>query len=257
MRRMILLGVGTAVPDADRECTHMVWDAPGGPLLIDAGGSAYARLLRAGLDPQGLRGIVLTHSHADHIYGFPILLSQLFLAGRTEAIPVYGTLPTLQSARALWEASQIADYSVPVRWIEVEAGGDLPLEAAYRVRTAATEHFRPCLALRLEEPDGSRAVVYSADTQPCPAVTALAKGAAVLIHEATARKPQAGHTTPRQAGEVAAHAGVGRLVLVHFSPRWTMAEAEALAEVRAAGYSGPAEIGQELQVIEVGETGGG
>lgn len=29
MARMILLGVGTAVPDIDRDYTHMVWDGPG------------------------------------------------------------------------------------------------------------------------------------------------------------------------------------------------------------------------------------
>ena len=38
MLRMTLLGVGTAVPDQDRENTHMVWEAPDGLLLIDSGG---------------------------------------------------------------------------------------------------------------------------------------------------------------------------------------------------------------------------
>ncbi len=47
MLRMTLLGVGTAVPDQDRENTHMVWESPAGLLLIDAGGSTYQRLLRA------------------------------------------------------------------------------------------------------------------------------------------------------------------------------------------------------------------
>src|SRR5436305_276251 len=67
MLRMTLLGVGTAVPDQDRENTHMVWEASDGLLLVDAGVSTYQRLLRANLDPLKLRGIFLTHSHADHI----------------------------------------------------------------------------------------------------------------------------------------------------------------------------------------------
>ena len=65
MLRMTLLGVGTAVPDQDRENTHMVWESPSGLLLIDAGGSTYQRLLRANLEPLRLRGVFLTHSHAD------------------------------------------------------------------------------------------------------------------------------------------------------------------------------------------------
>ena len=251
MARIVLLGVGTAVPDADRECTHIVWDGPGGPLQIDVGGSTYGRLLRAGIDPQKLRGVFLTHSHADHVYGFPILLTQLFLAGRTEALRVYGLPATLSRAQALIEASAISDYMVPVEWVELEAGESFPLAAGYRVRTALTDHSRPCLAVRIDEEGRGRAVVYSADTQPCAAVAELARGATYLIHEAGTTQPFSGHTTPRQAGEVAVQAGAERLVLVHFSPRWIMPEAQALAEVRAGGFMGTAEIGQEQQVLEL------
>jgi ribonuclease Z len=251
MPRMILLGVGTAVPDADRECTHMVWVAPDGLLLVDVGGSAYGRLLQAGLDPQSLRGVVLTHSHADHVYGFPVLLTQLYLAGRRDPIPTFGLAPALARAQSLVEASEIADYSISPDWREISAGDDLPLQASYFVRTAPTAHTRPCIALRFEDASSHRAVVYSADTGPSDAVAALARGADVLIHEATTREPFPGHTTPRQAGEVAALAGVARLVIVHYSPRWTMPEAEALEEIRAGGYTGLAEIGREQQVIDV------
>ena len=79
----------------------------------------------------------------------------------------------------------------------------------------------------------------------------LAQRADILIHEATTRDPSSGHTTPRQAGEIARRVGAGRLILVHFSPRWTMPMEQALAEVRAGGFDGPAEIGQEQQVIEL------
>jgi ribonuclease Z len=249
MPRMVLLGVGTAVPDVDRECTHMVWDAEGGPLLIDAGGNSYGRLLKAGINPQALRGILLTHSHADHVYGFPILLTQLYLAGRREPVRVYGLAPTLALVRAVIAASEITDYMLAPEWVEVAAGNEIPLEAPYRLRTAPTVHSRPGLALRFEQRDGGRTLVYSADTQPCPAVEELARSADVLLHEATTKELFNGHTTPRQAGEVAARAGAGRLVLVHFSPRWTMPEDEALAEVRAGGFMGPVEIGREQQVI--------
>lgn len=251
MPRMILLGVGTAVPDADRECTHMVWDAPGGPLLIDAAGNTYGRLLKAGIDPQSLRAILLTHSHADHVYGFPILLTQLFLAGRHEPITVYGLSPTLELVQKTIEASQIDSYMLPVTWMAFQAGDDIPVDASYRLRTALTEHARPCVALRFEDEQSGRTLVYSADTQPCEAVANLAQGADVLIHEATVRKETKGHTTPRQAGAVAQAANVERLVLVHFSPRWTMPEEQALEEVRAAGFAGSAVVGQEGQVIEI------
>jgi ribonuclease Z len=247
MLRMILLGVGTAVPDQDRENTHMVWEAPDGLLLIDAGGSTYQRLLRANLDPLKLRGIFLTHSHADHINGLAALLFQLALMGYQGRLPIYGNAPTLDLARRVVAAFELESHQAQVDWVVVAGGEEVPLNAeGYRLRVVDTVHSRPCLALRFEDRANGKALVYSADTEPCPAVQALAAGAAVLIHEATMAKPFEGHTTPRQAGAVAATAGVARLVLVHFSPKWTMSAAEAIEEIRAGGFAGQAEIGREF-----------
>jgi ribonuclease Z len=248
MARLILLGTGTGLPDVDRGNTHMLWDGPGGPLLIDAGGSTYERLLRAGIDPQGLAGVIVTHSHCDHINGLPGLIFSMRLAGREEPLPIYGLEETLSILRATVEAMQV-EYHVPPEWRPLAAGDTLPLAAGWHMRTAPTVHSRPCLALRFEGPSG--AIVLSADTEPCPAVQDLAAGATTLVHEATTPGPYQGHSSPRQAGAIAAAAGARRLILVHYSPRWTMPEQEALAEVRASGFAGQAEIGRDGQIVEV------
>lgn len=248
MARLILLGTGTGLPDVDRGNTHMLWDGPGGPLLIDAGGSTYERLLRAEIDPQALAGALFTHSHCDHINGLPGLIFSMRLAGREAPLPIYGLEPTLAILRAAVEAMQV-EYHVPLDWRPLDEHATLPLADGWQLRTAPTVHSRPCIALRFEGPAG--ALVYSADTEPCPAVQALAAGAATIVHEATTPGPFAGHTSPRQAGALAAEAGATRLVLVHYSPRWTMPEDAALAEVRAGGFAGPAEIGRDGQTIEV------
>lgn len=252
MARMILLGVGTAVPDVDRENTHMVWDGPGGPLLIDAGGSTYQRLLRAGIEPTQLRGILLTHSHADHINGLFALLFSIALVGRDTPIPIYGLEPTLTLAQHILEAFQLGEHAASVTWMPLNAGDTLNLDdAGWLLKTALTDHPRPCLALRFEDGASGNALTYSCDTAPSPAVRELARDSQILIHEATTPEPFDGHTTPRQAGTLAAEAGVARLVLVHFSPRWTMPEAQAVAEMRAGGFTGLAEVGQEYQVLEL------
>jgi ribonuclease Z len=244
---MTLLGVGTAVPDQDRENTHMVWEGPEGLLLIDAGGSTYQRLLRAGLDPLTLQGVFLTHSHTDHINGLPALIFQLSLVGYQGTLPIYGNAPTLELARRILEVYNLEQYKVPIDWVTVSGDQEVPLGAAgFRLRAADTVHPRPCLALRFEDTATGRVLVYSADTEPCPSVQALAQGASILIHEATTAQPFGGHTTPRQAGMVAAQAGAGRLVLVHFSPKWTMSAAQAIEEIRAGGFQGEAEIGREF-----------
>lgn len=78
---------------------------------------------------------------------------------------------------------------------------------------------------------------YCTDTRPCVATVELARGADLLVHEATYLHDRAldadqrGHSTARQAAEIARDAGVKRLCITHFSARHPVAA--LLAEARA------------------------
>lgn len=72
------------------------------------------------------------------------------------------------------------------------------------------------------------------DTGPAPDAVALARGVDVMVHETTLEAAMAekansrGHSTSVQAAEVAKAAGVGRLVITHFSSRYDEVGCEAL-----------------------------
>lgn len=82
-------------------------------------------------------------------------------------------------------------------------------------------------AMLVGEPRAGRRIVISGDSRPTPALQALAAGADILVHEATfgddeaERAVETGHSTAREAAQLAKDAGVRRLLLTHFSARYS------------------------------------
>ncbi|MCD6247994.1 MAG: ribonuclease Z [Hadesarchaea archaeon] len=107
----------------------------------------------------------------------------------------------------------------------VKLGPDFSrLQAGKEVRLQDGRTVRPEQVMGPPRP--GRKVVYVSDTRPSKKVVELARGADILIHEATLgddledRALESGHSTPRLAAEIAREAGVRKLILFHVSPRY-------------------------------------
>jgi ribonuclease Z len=150
-----------------------------------------------------------------------MLVQGLWLGGRLNPLPVYGPEETLEVAQEILQTVRLTEMEgmFAFEWhpIRLREGRQVPVLGIEPVRITATPVMHSdvsTVALRFDNGANGRSIVYSADTEPCPALIRLAAGADVLVHEATGE--QRGHSSPAQAAQVAREAGVTQLVLIHY-----------------------------------------
>ncbi|WP_203971501.1 ribonuclease Z [Planotetraspora silvatica] len=104
-------------------------------------------------------------------------------------------------------------------------------------------------------PGQSAAIVM--DTRLCDDVYALAGGVDLLVIESTflsaeeALATEYGHLTAAQAGQVARDCGVRRLVLTHFSERYSFADEPRFVEEAAKSFGGEIVTARDLTRVPV------
>jgi ribonuclease Z len=104
-----------------------------------------------------------------------------------------------------------------------------------------------------------RKLVITGDTAPCEMTGVAAHEAELLIHdgsfaeEETARAAETGHSTARQAAELAHDAGVGMLALVHISSRYNVSG--VLEEAKAVHPNSHAPRDFDLALLPYAERG--
>ncbi len=234
------------MPDEEHANTYLAVEGERGFFLIDCADSPLVRIRRAGLVPERLRGLIITHFHPDHVFGVPILLMNIWLLGRTDPLPVYGLPDALERFKAMMDLFRWQEwpgfFPVPCQTVTGEVGALVLEDEEFQITGAPVKHMVPTLGLRIESKRSGGVVAYSSDTSPCDEVVVLAQDAAVLIHEAA--KSTWGHSSAAQAGEIARRAGAGRLVLIHYRPApW---EYDRWLKEASAAFGGPVELAQDF-----------
>ena len=162
-------------------------------------------------------------------------------------IPVLGPVGTAERLATAYDPANDPAATVAMfdELFDFRPAADADL-GPIELRTAAMNHPVPTVAVRLEH--GGRSLVYSGDTGESPELVSLAHGADVLLCEASWGGGEAPvpdlHLTGRQAGQHAAAAQVGRLLLTHIPP-WIEIEPTRVAAAEA--FTG------EITVVRAGD----
>ncbi len=250
MAKLIILGTAYSIPDEDHENTHLVVMGGERVVLVDAVGTTFLRLKQSGIEFDQISDLILTHFHPDHVGGVPSLLMNMWLLGRRKPLTVYGLHHTLDRMEDLmgfysWEEwpnfFPVAFYRLPAEELSPVIEGP-----SLRVIASPVCHMIPTLGLRFEFIPEGKVVAYSCDTRPCQPVVRLAQGADLLIHEATGEGE--GHSSPRQAGEIATQAGARSLYLIHYPTGGT--DLQPLVAEAQETFTGPVGLTKDFQEFE-------
>jgi ribonuclease BN (tRNA processing enzyme) len=242
--QLTVLGCSGSVPGPESPASGYLLRAGQTSVMLDLGNGTFGALQRY-LDPFTLGALVLSHLHPDHCAD----VSALTVYRRYHphpppcaALPLYGPPDAAERLVAAYAADADERNATDLSDVyDFRSYRETARIGPFEVRAARVEHSCEAYALRISH--AGRALVYSGDTGPCPQLAELATGADVLLAEASwpdrPDNPPGVHLSGRQAGEAAAAAGVGRLLITHVPP-WTDA-AQVLTEAKTA-FDGPTEL---------------
>jgi phosphoribosyl 1,2-cyclic phosphodiesterase len=207
-------------------------------IIIDAGSGI--RRLGQHLEKENpgriLGSILISHTHWDHIQGFPFFTP---VFGRANRFVLVGQKRVGQRLEQILAGQFIEPYlpftykSLPADLLvkEVGDGEKIIIGDSTVVQVADLNHPGGCLGFRIE----NNGVVFTYcsdvghhDSEFDQNVLELARGADLLIHDAhfgtmeeRRRFAHWGHSTWQEAAQVAVEAGVRCLGLFHYSPDLT------------------------------------
>jgi ribonuclease BN (tRNA processing enzyme) len=244
---LTVAGCSGSIPGPNSPASCYLLAAGGFQVLLDLGSGALGAVQRyTGLDE--IDAVWLSHLHADHCLDLcPYWVARSYAPGGPRPpIPVYGPEGTAHRMARAQGLAEDPGMTGIFSFVTLTPG--TREIGPFRVTTALMNHPVPTFGFRIEH--AGRVVTYSADTGESDELVRLARGADLLLCEASFLSqpglPKGLHLTAAQAVEHASRAGAGRLVLTHLVP-WND-PARTLAE--ASGFAGELSLAAPGQRFE-------
>ncbi|NQU60791.1 MAG: MBL fold metallo-hydrolase [Rhodospirillales bacterium] len=182
------LGSGDAFGAGGRFNTCFMVSASDTRFLIDCGATSLVAMASAGVDPNSIDKVLLTHLHGDHFAGVPFMLVHAHSAsGRRSPLTIAGPRTTerrvMETMECLYPGSADRNWKFDIIFEEYDVGREWRSDSIsvlpFQARHSAGEG--PALALRITV-DG-KIITYSGDGGWSDDLLAAADGADLFIAE--------------------------------------------------------------------------
>ena len=244
MTRVTFMGTGAAFSTSRRSNVALFVQEGDTKFAIECGPTILYQLDQAGMAPDRISHLFISHRHGDHILGLPMFLLMYSLGGVPRSLTILGSDDVIRAGKELTHLvyPEVDGRIDQVTWVETPAQetSSVELSPVLKVSTMPMRHSEhvPVLGIRLDFRESGRSLVYSGDTIFTEELVAFAGDCDLLIHEANYSETLdpdlditgKGHSTARQAGALAARANCSILALVHLSPDYVGREDTVCAE---------------------------
>ena len=249
--RLYIAGSSSAVPRPGCANSGYLLRSAGATIAADLGNGAFSKMLGA-VTTSEIDAVVISHMHADHFFDLiPLRYGLKYELFRKDRMPVYvpaGGIGALCQVAGPLKGTE--DFFAEVFDLREYGCGDSLHFGDATLTFAPALHYIPAYALRMQTPDGI--VTFSSDTALCESVIEHARDADIFLCEC-ALGPEGvetgdvkGHSSAKDAGEMAERAKAKHLVLTHYGANFDPDELRAAAASRFAGRITVADDGLEV-----------
>lgn len=249
--KITILGSGTLSPSTKRTAAGIIIELNRNLLLFDSGSGVYYKIANAGFDFHEISYFFYTHyEHPDHVNDLPFILFAKKYDSRENKKDIVLTGPSgfsgfINKMITLYPVLEELPFKTQIR----EMTEDKTDYGIFRVDSMPTLHGT-VKSIAYKVTYGDKSIVYTGDTDYCKNVVALAHNADILITECSypdqLKIPN--HLSPGIAGEIAAQAGVKKLILTHFYPECD--EFDILNQVKQK-FDGEIILSADMMQIEI------
>lgn len=145
------LGVGGGVPSLNRALPALAIYFKGKILLFDCGEGTQFQFQRAGLSPQRIKEIFISHLHGDHVLGLPGFLATMAMRQRSKPLTIHGPRGIKDFIKVTVELTQ-AQLEFEVHVHEVQEG-TISKQTEYQVDCITALHSIPAFSFILRMAD--------------------------------------------------------------------------------------------------------
>lgn len=190
--KLTVLGSGDAFGSGGRDQTAFFVDNPGNGLLIDCGATVMGGIARAGIDPNAISTIAITHLHGDHFAGLVwFVMHARYVAQRTAPLTIVGPPGTAARLAAVRELLYTGSERQPLPYDVhhvTTAVGETVTANGIAFTAFPARHPSGSVSTGLRMAVGGQTIAYSGDTAWHDAIPACADNADLFICECYARR---------------------------------------------------------------------